>query len=500
MLAAATRTVARAGSLASAGVRAASSQATWVPSLNDSLENTDPELFDIIEHEKDRQRSSLVLIASENFTSRAVFDALGSVMSNKYSEGYPGQRYYGGNEWIDQAETLCQRRALDAFDLDPERWGVNVQSLSGSPANFAVYTALLKPHDRIMALDLPHGGHLSHGYQTAKKKISAVSIYFETFPYRLDEATGRIDYDAIDRNAELYRPKLLVAGASAYSRLIDYDRMRATADKHDAYLVADMAHVSGLVAAGQIPSPFEQCDVVTTTTHKSLRGPRGAMIFYRKGVRSVSKKGKETMYDLEGPINFSVFPGLQGGPHNHTISALATALKQVKDPSFVDYQRKVMENSAALAKSLTDASFDLVSGGTDNHLVLVDLRAKGIDGARAERVLELAGIITNKNTVPGDVSALVPGGIRMGTPALTSRGLVEADFDAVTGFFSRAIEITQSVNEKLKADGKKKVADFNAELLANPPAELEALAKDVKDFARTFPSIGFDESAMKYRA
>lgn len=314
------------------------------------------------------------------------------------------------------------------------------------------------------------------------------------------QATGRIDYDAIDRNAELYRPKLLVAGASAYSRLIDYDRMRATADKHGAYLVADMAHVSGLVAAGQIPSPFEQCDVVTTTTHKSLRGPRGAMIFYRKGVRSVSKKGKETMYDLEGPINFSVFPGLQGGPHNHTISALATALKQVKDPAFVDYQRKVMENSAAMAKALSAASFDLVSGGTDNHLVLVDLRAKGIDGARAERVLELAGIITNKNTVPGDVSALVPGGIRMGTPALTSRGLVEADFEAVTGFFSRAIEIAQGVSSGLKASGKKKVADFNAELLANPPAELEALAKDVKEFARTFPSIGFDEAAMKYRA
>ena len=261
--------------------------------LNKSLEETDPEIFNLIEHEKRRQRNSLVLIASENFTTKSVFDALGSVMSNKYSEGYPGARYYGGNENIDQVETLCQQRALEAFDLDPEKWGVNVQSLSGSPANFQAYTAVLEPKDRIMALDLPSGGHLSHGYQTATKKISAVSVYFETFPYRLVEETGEIDYDNMEANAELYRPKLIVAGASAYSRLIDYDRIRSVCDKHGAYMLSDMAHISGLVAAKQIPSPFDTSDIVTTTTHKSLRGPRGAMIFYRKVRRGRRKEGRK---------------------------------------------------------------------------------------------------------------------------------------------------------------------------------------------------------------
>lgn len=240
----------------------------WATALNAPLSSTDPELFDIIEREKQRQRNSLVLIASENFTSQSVFDALGSVMSNKYSEGYPGARYYGGNENIDKAELLCQQRALDTFGLNPEEWGVNVQSLSGSPANFQVYTALLQPHERMMALDLPHGGHLSHGYQTDKKKISAVSIFFESLPYRVSESTGIIDYDMMEKTAALYRPKLFVAGASAYARLIDYKRMRSIADAHDAYLLADMAHISGLVAGGVIPSPFPHCDVVTTTTHK----------------------------------------------------------------------------------------------------------------------------------------------------------------------------------------------------------------------------------------
>lgn len=287
----------------------------WAKALNKPLLDTDPDLHAIIEKEKTRQRDSLVLIASENFTSRSVFDALGSVLSNKYSEGYPGARYYGGNENIDQVESLCQKRALDAFNLDPERWGVNVQSLSGSPANFQAYAAVLNPHDRIMALDLPHGGHLSHGYQTDTKKISAVSIFFETFPYRLNEVTGLIDYERLEENAKLYRPKLIVAGASAYARLIDYERMKHIADNSGAYLLSDMAHISGLVAAGVIPSPFEHSDIVTTTTHKSLRGPRGAMIFYRKGIRSTNKKGEAISYDLESKINFSVFPGFQGDFH-----------------------------------------------------------------------------------------------------------------------------------------------------------------------------------------
>jgi glycine hydroxymethyltransferase len=371
--------------------------------------------------------------------------AVGSVMTNKYSEGYPGARYYGGNEYIDMAESLCQKRALEAFRLDPAKWGVNVQPLSGSPANFHVYTALLKPHERIMALDLPHGGHLSHGYQTDTKKISAVSIFFETMPYRLDESTGLIDYDQMEKSAVLFRPKLIVAGASAYARLYDYDRMRKVCDKQKAILLADMAHISGLVAAGVVPSPFDYADVVTTTTHKSLRGPRGAMIFYRKGVKGVNKQGKEVMYDFEDKINAAVFPGLQGGPHNHTITGLAVALKQATTPEYRAYQEQVMSNCAKFAQvcvqillgfffylqygliflyfttlnndfvlhlvhlsmlrianywffnmmncaltfeplpylvaiyhfqSLTAKGYELVSGGTDNHLVLVNLKSK----------------------------------------------------------------------------------------------------------------------------
>lgn len=311
-------------------------------------------------------------------------EALGSVMSNKYSEGYPGARYYGGNEFIDQAEFLCQQRALEAYRLDPAEWGVNVQMLSGSPANFAVYTALLDVHDRIMGLDLPHGGHLSHGYATPTKKISMVSKYFESIPYRLNEETGRIDYDECEKFANRIRPKILIAGTSAYSRLIDYGRMRQIADQCGAYLLADMAHISGLVAGGVIPSPFEYADVVTTTTHKSLRGPRGSMIFFRKGQRSVDKKGNPINYDLEAKINAAVFPGLQGGPHNHTITALAVALKQAQAPEFRAYQEQVVKNAAALGENLASKGFNLVSGGTDNHLLLLDLKSKGVTGGKAE--------------------------------------------------------------------------------------------------------------------
>ncbi|KCV72140.1 glycine hydroxymethyltransferase [Fonticula alba] len=264
-------------------VRGMSSIPAWVNGLNEKLETADPEMFDIIEHEKLRQLSSIDLIPSENFTSQAVLDALGSVMQNKYSEGYPNARYYGGNEFIDQSELLCQKRALAAFNLNPEEWGVNVQPLSGSPANLCAYGAVLKPHDRIMGLDLPHGGHLSHGYQTPTKKISHISVYYETMPYRLDTETSLIDYDTLAKTATLFRPKMLVAGMSAYSRHYDYKRMREVADSVGAYLLSDMAHISGLVAADLSTNPFEYSDLVTTTTHKLLRGPRGAMIFYRKG-------------------------------------------------------------------------------------------------------------------------------------------------------------------------------------------------------------------------
>lgn len=466
--------------------------------LNLSLRSVDPELASLIEKEKARQRNSLVLIASENFTSRAVLEALGSVLSNKYSEGYPGARYYGGNENIDQVELLCQKRALEAFDLDPEEWGVNVQSLSGSPANFQVYTALLETHDRILSLDLPHGGHLSHGFQTPTKKISMVSRYFESMPYQLDPSTGQIDYDQMEKSAELFRPKLIVAGASAYSRLIDYERIREIADGVGAFVMSDMAHISGLVSAGAIPSCFPYSDVVTTTTHKSLRGPRGAMIFYRKGQKGADKKGNPIMYDLEEKINFSVFPGLQGGPHNHTIGALSTCLKLANTPEFVEYQNQVLKNCSRLADELMKRGYDLVSGGTDNHLVLVDLKSsRGIDGARVERVLELACVATNKNTIPGDKSALNPGGIRMGTPALTSRGLKEEDFTAVAEYFDRAVNIALD----LKAtDQGKKLKGFREICKVGPSVhpDLPELRKDVSKFASSFPTIGFDENEMDF--
>jgi len=466
--------------------------------LNKPLAEADPELNNLIEQEKARQRNSLVLIASENFTSKAVLDALGSVLSNKYSEGYPGARYYGGNENIDQVELLCQKRALEAFDLDPEEWGVNVQSLSGSPANFQVYTALLEPHARILSLDLTHGGHLSDGYQTPTKKISMVSKYFESMPYRLDESTGIIDYDQMEKSAELFRPKMIIAGASAYARLIDYERVRQIADSVGAYVLSDMAHISGLVSAGAIPSCFPYSDVVTTTTHKSLRGPRGAMIFFRKGQKGTDKKGNPVMYDLESKINFSVFPGLQGGPHNHTIGALATCLKQAKTPEFVEYQNQVLRNSSRLAEELTKLGYKLVSDGTDNHLVLVDMKtSRSIDGARVERILELACIATNKNTIPGDKSALTPGGIRMGTPALTSRGLVEKDFALVAQFYDRAVNIAVKLKN---TDGGKKLKGFKEMCSVGPSVdpELVQLRAEVSDFACGFPTIGFDEEEMDF--
>lgn len=351
-----------------------------------------------------------------------------------------------------------QYAPLEKFCLANRHW----PALSGSPANLYAYSALLNSHDRIMGLDLPHGGHLSHGYQTPTKKISAISKYFETLPYRLDESTGLIDYHKLEELAMLYRPRIIIAGTSAYSRLIEYERMRNIADNVGAYMLSDMAHISGLVAGRVIPSPFPYSDVVTTTTHKSLRGPRGAMIFFRKGVRSVDKKGNQVMYDLEGPINASVFPGHQGGPHNHTITALAVALGQAQSREFQEYQRTVLLNAKALAERLGNPKekgglgYTVVSGGTDNHLVLIDLKNKGVDGARVERVLELVGVASNKNTVPGDKSAMKPGGLRMGSPAMTTRGLLPEDFTRVAEIVDRAVTITQHLDKKAKEDAEAK--------------------------------------------
>lgn len=453
------------------------------------LVELDPEIAEIMKKEIKRQRESILLIASENVTSRAVYDALGSPMSNKYSEGYPGARYYGGNEHIDQIELTCQSRALKTFGLEADRWGVNVQPLSGSPANLQVYQAIMRPHDRLMGLDLPHGGHLSHGYQTPTKKISAVSTYFETFPYRVNLETGLIDYDQLEQNALMYRPKVLVAGTSAYCREIDYKRMREIADKVGCYLMMDMAHISGLVAAGVNKSPFEHADIVTTTTHKSLRGPRGAMIFFRRGVRKTETKGEkeiQTLYDLEGPINFSVFPGHQGGPHNHTITALAVALKQAQTPEFVQYQEQVIKNAKQLEHSFKALGYRLVTDGTDNHMVLLDLKPLGLDGARVEAVLDQVNIACNKNTTPGDKSALSPCGIRIGAPAMTSRGLGEKDFDRIADYIDQCIKLAKSIQSGLPKDANKQ-KDFKAAVAKGEQPEIQALKAEIAAWASTFP-------------
>ena len=382
-----------------------------------------------------------------------------------------------------------------------------------------MYTAVLGPHERMMALDLPHGGHLSHGYASPTKKVSAVSIYFEVLPYRLDERSGLIDYDALERNARLYRPKLLVAGASAYSRHIDYARMRQVADLNKSLLMVDMAHISGLVAAGVMPSPFAHADIVTTTTHKSLRGPRGAMIFYRRGKRSVGqggvpgggKKSDKALpasgtaqgaeqYDLEEKINAAVFPGHQGGPHNHTITALAVALKQAASPDFRAYQESVLANNKAMADYFASKGYTLVSGGTDNHLLLLDLRPLGINGGKVEHLLSAVNIAANKNTVPGDSSAMNPGGLRLGSPALTTRGLGEADFVRVGELIHEGIELARA----LQKESGVKLVDYKRRVDEEAGREgggkVGALKQKVTEFARRFPAVGFEESEMKYKA
>ncbi|KAI3956951.1 hypothetical protein MKX01_000985 [Papaver californicum] len=450
--------------------------------IDRNLSEADPEVRSIIDSEKNRQFNSLELIASENFTSRAVMEAVGSCLTNKYSEGLPGKRYYGGNEYIDELETLCQQRALAAFHLDGKKWGVNVQPLSGSPANFEVYTALLNPHDRIMGLDLPHGGHLSHGFMTPKRRVSGTSIYFESMPYRLDESTGLIDYDMLEKTATLFRPKLIIVGASAYPRDFDYPRMRKIADSVGAFLMMDMAHISGLVAASVLADPFEYCDVVTTTTHKSLRGPRGGMIFF--------KKDPVLGVDMESAINNAVFPGLQGGPHNHTIGGLAVCLKHAQSPEFKAYQFQVVSNCRTLASRLTELGYELVSGGSDNHLVLVDLRKAGLDGARVEKILDLASITLNKNSVPGDKSALVPGGIRIGAPAMTTRGFTEKEFVETANLIHEGIQLTLKAKKSVQGS---KLQDFlkAVESTEFPLRDsVAALRKRVEALTTQFPIPG----------
>merc|ERR1719225_458569 len=417
---------------------------------------------------------------------------MGSCLHNKYSEGQPGQRYYGGNQFIDKVELLAQKRALALFNLDPAEWGVNVQPYSGSPANFAVYTALVEPHGRIMGLDLPDGGHLTHGFYTPKTKVSATSVFFESMPYKVNPKTGLIDYDELEKSAGLFKPRMIIAGISCYSRNLDYKRFREIADRNGSWLMADMAHVAGLVAAGLVPSPFEYCDVVTSTVHKTLRGPRAGIIFYRKGFKCVDNKtGQEIFYDYEEPINNAVFPGLQGGPHNHAIAAIGVAMQQATTPAFRTYQETVVANAQALCKNLKDLGYKIVTDGTDNHIVLVDLRTVKLSGKKAERILEDVGISVNKNTVPGDKSAMNPSGIRFGTPPLTTRKVQPEHIPKIVDFIHKAWTLALEV----QSISGPKLVSWKNELKTNLTitAKVSALKAEIETFALQFPLPGHDD-------
>jgi glycine hydroxymethyltransferase len=458
------------------------------------LAEVDPVVQNIIDKETWRQFSGLELIASENLTSRATMEANGSILTNKYSEGLPNARYYGGNEYIDELEILCRKRALEAFQLDPAKWGVNVQPYSGSTANFAALTALLQPQDRLMGLGLPDGGHLTHGYYTAKKKMTASSIYFQSFPYAIDATTHLIDYDALQSQARIFKPRLIICGASAYPRDWDYAKLKMVTEKEGAWLMADIAHTSGLVAAKELNDPFEYCDVVTTTTHKTLRGPRAGLIFFRKDL--------ENAKDLEKRVNDAVFPACQGGPHNNTIAAIATALLQVAHPSFKVYAKQVVSNARAMAEALIEYGYKLQSGGTDNHLVLWDLRPLGLTGSKVEKVCDLMGITINKNSVTGDLSAQTPNGIRLGTSALTSRDMLEPDIKVVASFLHRAVQLALVLQ---KEAGTKMLKDF-VRVATTEDIEgkgrkgyrmVKELRQEVMAFARRWPLPGVDVQNLK---
>jgi len=393
-------------------------------------------------------------------------------------------------ENVDKIETICKQRSLAAFNLDPTKWDMNVQAYSGSPANFAVFTGVVGPHGRIMGLDLPDGGHLTHGFYTPTRKVSATSIFFESFPYNVHPKTGLIDYDALERDALKFRPKLLIAGMSCYARNLDYKRFKQIADKSGALLHADMAHISGLVAAGQTPSPFDYCDIVTTTTHKTLRGPRSGLIFYRIGVKGQNKMGQDIHYDLKKKIDESLFPGLQGGPHMNQIAGIAVAMKMVQSESFKTYSEQVVKNASHLANCLMNKyGYELITGGTDCHLMLVNLVPKGTDGNRVQSLFDKLHITANKNTIPGDKSAMRPSGLRLGTPALTSRGMDESDMEVVADLINQGIILSAKIKSELapKATMKDYREAMNSEIYAQ---EIAKIKKSVNDFAREFPLPG----------
>lgn len=436
--------------------------------------NQDQELNNIIQNEYNRQKSSIELIASENFTSPAVIQCLGSVLTNKYSEGYPGRRYYGGNKYIDELELLCQKRALQAFDLNQENWTVNVQPYSGSPANLAVYTGLLSPGDRLMGLGLTSGGHLTHGFYTQKKKISASSIFFESLPYGVKE-DGWIDYDDLEKMVLRFMPKIIITGGSSYPRDFEYERLRKIANSVNAYLMVDMAHFSGLVATKLMKNPFEYADIVTSTTHKTLRGPRSGLIFINK----LTENG-----NLVNKVNEAVFPGLQGGPHNHQIAAVAYQLNQITSDEFKRYMTKVRDMAHLLSWKLKVFGFDIVTDGTDNHIVLVNLKNKDLTGSKIEYLCELVDISLNKNCIPGDKNAMSPSGIRIGTAAMVTRGFDEDEFIQIAYFIDKLVIIAEEIqknNGKMMDEFKK---GCNEEHIQN---KLKIIKENVNDLASKFP-------------
>ena len=396
----------------------------------DELRNTDAAIAQVIEDELARQNSHIELIASENWVSHAVMSAMGSPLTNKYAEGYPGKRYYGGCECVDVAENLAIERAKELFGCDY----ANVQPHSGAQANLAVFFAMLEPGDTVMGMNLDHGGHLTHG-----SPVNISGKYFKIVPYGVNDV-GFIDYDELRRIALEAKPKLIVAGASAYARTIDFKKFREVADEVGAYLMVDMAHIAGLVAAGLHPSPIPYADVVTTTTHKTLRGPRGGLILANE---EAAKKFN---------FNKAVFPGIQGGPLMHVIASKAVCFKEALSDEFKAYQKQIIDNAQALAKGLMSRGVDIVSGGTDNHLMLVDLRSLNLTGKQAEKMLDEVNITCNKNTIPNDPqSPFVTSGVRLGTPSATTRGLKEEDMDAIAEAIALTLKDFDANKEKAKA-------------------------------------------------
>ena len=403
-------------------------------SIMDTLKQADPQIAEAIDHELNRQRTKLELIASENIVSRAVMEAQGSVLTNKYAEGYPGKRYYGGCEYVDVAEQLAIDRAKELFGA---AWA-NVQPHSGAQANMAVFFALLQPGDTILGMNLTDGGHLTHG-----SPVNISGTYYKVIPYGVDRETERIDYDALEKLAAEHHPRMIIAGASAYARIIDFERIAAIAKNVDAIFMVDMAHIAGLVAAGQHPSPVPYADIVTTTTHKTLRGPRGGLILGRD-----EELGKK--------INKAVFPGIQGGPLMHVIAAKAVALGEALKPSFKEYGAQVVKNAAALADELTKLGYRIVSGGTDTHVMLVDLTNKDITGKEAQTLLDEVNITANRNTIPFEPrSPFVTSGIRLGSPALTTRGFREEDMREVARIIAHVLDAP--TDESRRAEARRRV-------------------------------------------